>query len=218
MVSSDGPGEYDVAFEALAGTAAGDLKAGTVAYITTGADKHAHPALHFHAACKTGTELKAALTEASKSRLDARQKCASCNIFHQIPSAALCINAGASLPHGADAVVQIENTKKLAPGPDGQQRVRIVKVHHLQLSFCSARATTTIACSKVHDMSFRATSRPRALHAAVLLSIPEGMDLASALLCVDAACQGAWGRRASGGLRHCCRGRGASQGQPRWRC
>lgn len=37
VVSADGPGDYDVAFEALAGTAAGSLKAGTVAYITTGA-------------------------------------------------------------------------------------------------------------------------------------------------------------------------------------
>ncbi|CAL8471737.1 g11279 [Coccomyxa elongata] len=69
VVSSDGIGDYDVAFEALAGTAAGHLKAGTVAYITT----------------------------------------------------------GAPLPHGADAVVQIENTEKLPPGPEGQQRVRIVK-------------------------------------------------------------------------------------------
>lgn len=36
MVASDGLGEYDVAFEALAGTAAGHLSAGHVAYITTG--------------------------------------------------------------------------------------------------------------------------------------------------------------------------------------
>ena len=36
VVSADGPGDYDVAFEALAGTAAGQLKAGSVAYITTG--------------------------------------------------------------------------------------------------------------------------------------------------------------------------------------
>ncbi|BDA47115.1 Gephyrin [Coccomyxa sp. Obi] len=34
---------------------------------------------------------------------------------------------GAPLPNGADAVVQIENTEKLPPGPEGQQRVRIVK-------------------------------------------------------------------------------------------
>ncbi|BDA47114.1 Gephyrin [Coccomyxa sp. Obi] len=69
VVSSDGVGDYDIAFEALAGTAAGHLKAGTVAYITT----------------------------------------------------------GAPLPDGADAVVQIENTEKLPPGPEGQQRVRILK-------------------------------------------------------------------------------------------
>ncbi|EIE21770.1 molybdopterin biosynthesis protein [Coccomyxa subellipsoidea C-169] len=69
VVSADGPGDYDVAFEALAGTAAGQLKAGSVAYITT----------------------------------------------------------GAPLPDGADAVVQVENTEKLPAGPDGQQRVRIVK-------------------------------------------------------------------------------------------
>ncbi len=36
VVSSDGPGDYDIAFEALAGAAAGHLNAGTVAYITTG--------------------------------------------------------------------------------------------------------------------------------------------------------------------------------------
>lgn len=39
VVSADGPGDYDVAFEALAGTAAGHLKAGTVAYITTGTEQ-----------------------------------------------------------------------------------------------------------------------------------------------------------------------------------
>jgi hypothetical protein len=36
--------------------------------------------------------------------------------------------AGAPLPDGADAVVQIENTEQLPQGPDGQRRVRIVKV------------------------------------------------------------------------------------------
>lgn len=47
VVSSDGIGDYDVAFEALAGTAAGHLKAGTVAYITTGTweCEHQHPLL-----------------------------------------------------------------------------------------------------------------------------------------------------------------------------
>lgn len=47
VVSSDGPGDYEVAFEALAGTAAGHLKAGTVAYITTGTWKceQQHPLL-----------------------------------------------------------------------------------------------------------------------------------------------------------------------------
>lgn len=37
VVSGDGAGDYDVAFEALAGTSPGHLVAGTVAYITTGA-------------------------------------------------------------------------------------------------------------------------------------------------------------------------------------
>ena len=36
LVSTDGPEEYNIAFEAWAGAAAGHLKAGTVAYITTG--------------------------------------------------------------------------------------------------------------------------------------------------------------------------------------
>ena len=36
VVAADGPGDYDVAFEALAGTAAGQLTQGHVAYITTG--------------------------------------------------------------------------------------------------------------------------------------------------------------------------------------
>ena len=45
--------------------------------------------------------------------------------IHEEP---LSSHAGAPLPEGADAVVQIENTEKLPPGSDGQQRVRIVKV------------------------------------------------------------------------------------------
>lgn len=36
MVSSDGPKEYEVAFEALAGVEQGTLQPGTVAYIGTG--------------------------------------------------------------------------------------------------------------------------------------------------------------------------------------
>jgi gephyrin len=36
VVSSDGPGEYDIAFEAHAGTAPGKLSPGTVAYVSTG--------------------------------------------------------------------------------------------------------------------------------------------------------------------------------------
>jgi gephyrin len=36
VVSSDGPGEYDIVFEAHAGTAPGTLSPGTVAYISTG--------------------------------------------------------------------------------------------------------------------------------------------------------------------------------------
>jgi gephyrin len=36
VVSSDGPGDYDVAFEVFAGTEQQQLKAGTVAYIGTG--------------------------------------------------------------------------------------------------------------------------------------------------------------------------------------
>ena len=36
VVSSDGPGDYDVAFEVFAGTAQAELQAGTVAYIGTG--------------------------------------------------------------------------------------------------------------------------------------------------------------------------------------
>jgi gephyrin len=31
------------------------------------------------------------------------------------------------VPPGADAVVQVEDTEKLPPGPDGQRRVRILK-------------------------------------------------------------------------------------------
>ena len=41
VVAADGPGEYEVAFEATAGTAPGRLSPGSVAYITTGA-----PAAH----------------------------------------------------------------------------------------------------------------------------------------------------------------------------
>eukprot|EP00884_Botryococcus_braunii_P007016 jgi/Botrbrau1/16315/Bobra.0066s0083.1 len=69
VLSSDGPGEYDVAFEVFAGTKQQRLQAGTVAYIGT----------------------------------------------------------GGPLPLGADAVVQIENTERLPPGPSGTKRVRIVK-------------------------------------------------------------------------------------------
>jgi gephyrin len=36
VIAADGPGDYDIAFEALAGTAPGHLEAGKVAYITTG--------------------------------------------------------------------------------------------------------------------------------------------------------------------------------------
>ena len=36
VVSSDGPGEYEVAFEAFAGVAPGSLQPGSVAYIGTG--------------------------------------------------------------------------------------------------------------------------------------------------------------------------------------
>ncbi len=36
MLSSDGPGEYDVAFEAFAGVAPSAHQPGTVAYIGTG--------------------------------------------------------------------------------------------------------------------------------------------------------------------------------------
>ncbi|KAK9807616.1 hypothetical protein WJX72_004182 [[Myrmecia] bisecta] len=69
VVSSDGVGKFEVAFEALAGSAPGKLQPGTVAYIGT----------------------------------------------------------GGALPEGADAVVQIENTDTLPPGPDGKKRVRINK-------------------------------------------------------------------------------------------
>ena len=36
--------------------------------------------------------------------------------------------AGAPLPEGADAVVQIENTEQLPERQDGEKRIKIVKV------------------------------------------------------------------------------------------
>ncbi len=35
--------------------------------------------------------------------------------------------AGAPVPPGADAVIQVEDTEKLPPGPDGKPRVKILK-------------------------------------------------------------------------------------------
>lgn len=39
-----------------------------------------------------------------------------------------CVAAGAPVPEGADAVVQIENTEQLPDRPDGEKRIKIVKV------------------------------------------------------------------------------------------
>lgn len=36
--------------------------------------------------------------------------------------------SGAPVPHGADAVVQIENTEQLPDRQDGEKRIKIVKV------------------------------------------------------------------------------------------
>ncbi len=38
------------------------------------------------------------------------------------------MNAGASVPEGADAVVQIENTEPLPDRQDGERRIKIIKV------------------------------------------------------------------------------------------
>ena len=47
------------------------------------------------------------------------------------------IAAGAPVPEGADAVVQIENTQQLPDRPDGEKRIKIVKV----CAFCSNTAS-----------------------------------------------------------------------------
>ena len=59
--------------------------------------------------------------------------------------------AGAPLPHGADAVVQIENTEQLPAGNGGQKRVRIVKVgcHHM-MTIDAHHSCTILACRHLH--------------------------------------------------------------------
>ena len=103
MVASDGPGEYTVVAEARAGDdALGVVVApGTVAYVTTGgAVTAATLSLCLSPRCRVPADLG----ELMRLRL-------------------LCW-AG-PIPDGADAVVQVEDTQRLAAAPDGSKRVRI---------------------------------------------------------------------------------------------
>ena len=110
MRSADGAGEFDVEFEQLAGSAPGKLSQGKVAYITTG--NRCDPALHTSMSVNPPAWLG--------SHPSALGTCDRCKVF------ILCA-AGAPLPEGADAVVQVENTEELAAN-GSQRRVKIVKV------------------------------------------------------------------------------------------
>lgn len=80
--------------------------------------------------------------------------------------------AGAPVPEGADAVVQIENTEQLPDRPDGEKRIKIVKVcsamcsHSMQNTSCSGQrcqATPTalqswLAIGKCHQSDSNACS------------------------------------------------------------
>ena len=54
--------------------------------------------------------------------------------FHSLVRDAV-VPAGAPLPDGADAVVQIENTEQLPELQDGEKRIKIVRVSSLLMSF-----------------------------------------------------------------------------------
>lgn len=66
VVAADGPGDYDVAFEAVAGTAPGRLSPGRVAYITTGAGMRLSWVPHMYITCMS--EASAMLQQARPCR------------------------------------------------------------------------------------------------------------------------------------------------------
>lgn len=60
-----------------------------------------------------------------------------------MPEEVCIMPAGAPVPEGADAVVQIENTEQLPDRPDGEKRIKIVKV---RFAMCSQSMQNT-SCS-----------------------------------------------------------------------
>ena len=106
--STQGPGDYEVAFEALAGHPQSVLEESFVAYISTGTH------------CKMVHQCPMTFTPQVPSLKGFK-------LPTHIAELWLCI-IGGPLPKGADAVVQIENTEQLPLAPSGNRRVKILQV------------------------------------------------------------------------------------------